>query len=443
MSRSLPQANRRGFLAASARGAAGVVVATAAGSRSYATAANERVSLALIGCGGMGSGHLAALFREQLPVELSYLCDLDPAQLDTARDKAGQQSANRPQCVEEFRRVLDDPSVDAVLVATPHHWHAPIALAALQAGKDVYLEKPASHVFREGRLLIDAAKKYGRIVQHGTQMRSSAVTQEARQVLDSGLLGPIQVAKAWNCQNRGPCESVADGQPPAGVDYDAWLGPAPARAFNERRFHRTWRQFRDYGNGDFGDDGAHDVDMARWALGVDAHPIRVTARGSSVRPAGYSEFPDNMLVAFDYPDGRMLVYEDRLFTPYGQLGVDSGNAFYGTEGYMVFSRRGFFRTYLGRKEEPGPASGKSGRVGTPVPTHLADFFHSVRTRAQPKADVEQAHLSCALIHLGEIAFRTQQVLHFDPVAEQITNSAEANALLTKEYRAPYGLPDVV
>ena len=405
--------------------------------------ATEKLGVAVIGCGGMGGSHVSTLSKENLSVDLMYLCDADPRQSEKRAKVVEENQKPKPQLVTDYRRVLDDPHVHAVAVATPHHWHAPIALAAMQAGKDVYIEKPASHVFHEGRVLVDAAKKYNRVVQHGTQMRSSAVTVEAGEVLKSGILGDIKMSKAWNCQNRGPRVPVSDSEVPVGVDYDRWLGPAKQRPFNTLRFHGTWRQFREYGNGDFGDDGAHDIDMARWGLGVETHPIRITGHGSNVLPAGYSEYPDNMTVTYEYADGRVLVYEDRLFTPYGQLGVDSGNAFYGTEGYMIFSRRGFFRTYLGRKEEPGPASGKSGRVGIPVPTHWESFLNGVRTRTQPTAGVEVAHLSCGLIHLGEIAARTRTVLEFDPEAEKITNHPAAHDMLTKEYRTPYGFPTAI
>jgi predicted dehydrogenase len=253
-------------------------------------------------------------------------------------------------------------------------------------------------------------------------------------------LGDIKIAKAWNVQDRGFAEPVADSEPPAGVDYDRWLGPAKQRPFNRNRFHGTWRLFREYGNGDLGDDGVHDLDMAAWALGVTGHPVRITAHGSTVNPPGYREFPDNMNVSFEFADGRVLIYEDRLFTPYGLHGVDSGNAFYGTEGYMIFSRRGFFRTFLGRKEEPGPTSEDTDRRRVRLPTHMEDFLHCVRSRRPTKACAETAHRTCALVHLGEIAYRTRTVLEFDAKAERITNSREGQAMLTKAYRAPYGLP---
>ena len=161
---------------------------------------------------------------------------------------------------------------------------------------------------------------------------------------------------------------------PRGVNYDRWLGPARKRTFNRNRFHRTWRAFREYGNGDLGDDGIHDVDMARWGLGVTAHPVRITAHGSRIGFRGDREFPDNMLINYQYADNKVLIYEDRLWTPYGQHGFDSGNAFYGTEGYMIFSRRGYFQVYLGKDERKGPGMGQRGRVGQPLPAHLDNFI---------------------------------------------------------------------
>ena len=313
------------------------------------------------------------------------------------------------------------------------------------AGKDVYVEKPASHSYQESQLLLEVARKHKRVFQHGTQMRSSALLLEAREVLDSGILGPITMARAWNIQGKRDLSPVPDSQAPAGVDYDRWLGPAPQRPFNVKRFHKTWRSFRDYGNGDFGDDGAHDLDMARWGLNANALPVRITAHGGNLFETGFREYPDNMLVAFEYADGRVLSYEERVGFSYGQNGTDSSDVFYGTEGYMVFSRRGFFRCYLGKgpKEEPGPASGKPGRVGVHVPSHIENFISCVRSREETNAGPEVAHHTCALIHLGEIAYRTRTVLEFDPQTERITNSEQAQAMMAKVYRKPYELPSVV
>ena len=429
---------RRDFLRGAIGGAA---LLGTCGGRTFA-GPNDQIAVAVIGFNGMGMGHVHQVAKNR-GARVVALCDVDDRVMARGKEAVKNISGNEPWGTREFRKIVDDPSIDAVIIGTPHHWHCPIAIPALQAGKDVYVEKPASHVFREGRLLVDTAWKHKRIVQHGTQMRSSSVTEEAGKVLESGILGEIKMSKAWNVQDRGIRKSVSDSESPAEVDYDRWLGPAPKRPFNVNRFHNKWRLFRDYGNGDIGDDGAHDLDMAAWGLGATEHPLQITAHGSNVRPPGYREYPDNMFVAFKYADRRVLLYEDRLFTPYGQHGVDSGNAFYGTEGFMIFSRRGFFRTYLGKKEEPGPRTGQSGRVGAPVPTHMENFLDCVRSRKRTKANEEIAHRTCALIHLGEIAFRTKTVLQFDPKTETIRNNETANSMLSKQYRKPYELPEHV
>lgn len=401
--------------------------------------AGERIGVAVVGVNGMGHAHVRTLAANK-GARLVAICDIDP--MPRARAVKTVQDAKRsaPTQVEDFRRLLDNKEIQALVIATPHHWHMPIALRAMAAGRDVYVEKPASHVFREGRLLVEAAQKHRRIVQHGTQMRSSPVTVRAAEVLASGILGTIKVTKAWNCQRQVSPKPSADGNTPKGVNYDLWLGPAPQRKFNRVRFHRSWRLFRDYGNGDIGDDGIHDLDMARWGLGETTHPIKITAHGSRVDPdLGAREYPDNMMVTYEYASGKVLIYEDRQYTPYGLHGVDSGNAFYGTRGYMIFSRRGFFQVFLGEREERGPALGERGRVGTPLPAHMENFLACIRNRRPTSAPADVAHLSAGLVHLGEIAYRTGRILRFDPKTETFRDDRDANALLTKEYRKPWGL----
>ncbi|MHC4406356.1 MAG: Gfo/Idh/MocA family protein [Planctomycetota bacterium] len=423
---------RRQLVVASLGGAAATAVGV--NSLAKAAAASEQIQVALIGVRGMGHGHIRRL-EQRRDVRVAALCDVDQQVLTRAKEAVKNTSGKGPALVEDFRRVLDNRSIDAVIIATPHHWHCPIAIRALQAEKDVYLEKPGSHVFREGRLLAEAARKCDRIVQHGTQMRSSEVTAKASEVLASGILGNVKMAKAWNCQRHTHRPTVPDGPTPSHVNYDMWLGPAPKRPFNPNRFHGNWNWYRDYGNGDIGGDGIHDLDMARWGLGVTTHPTRITAHGSRVDLKGEREFPDNMMVAYHYPEGKVLLYEDRGWTPYGPHGFDSGNAFYGTEGMMVFSRRGFFQVYLGREREEGPGM----RGDTGHPQHLYSFFDSVRSRRQPIASADVAHLSCALIHLGEIAYRVGRVVNFDAETETIVGDEEASRLLTKQYRSPWNV----
>lgn len=430
--------SRRRFIQSSMSGAMAVTAAATLSRAVAGDSPNDKVGVALIGCGGRSQSYLEPLLSRK-DVEIVAVCDPDQSRVGKMAEHLAKAGGRSPVKFEDFRRVLDDKSVDVVFVATPHHWHSPIAVPAVLAGKDVYVEKPASHVFREGRLLVDAARKQKRIVQHGTQMRSSEVTVKASEVLKSGLLGKVKITKAWNVQRHSHRLPVADSSPPAGVDYDRWLGPAPLRPFNANRFHSNWQWYRDYGNGDIGNDGVHDIDMACFGLGVTTHPIRITAHGSKVDLTGEREYPDNMLVSYQYADDKVLIYEDRGFTPYGLYGYDSGNAFYGTEGWMLFTRRGYFEVRLGRKEEPGPTL--RGTAG--MPTHVHNFLDCVRSRQQPNASAEIAHLSCGLVHLGEIAFRVGRVLNFDPQSESIKGDNEAAAMLTKEYRQPWGLPTAV
>lgn len=442
-----PPQNRREFLQQTT-GMFAVTAAASALGGVHAFAAGEEpatVRLGIIGCGGIMSHHVKGLVGRKEKVTIGWLCDVDPRQIDKmSKLITSDFQAAPPKLTGRFEDVLDDRNIDACIIATPHHWHAPIALRSMQAGKDVYIEKPISHAYSEGPLIIAAAKKYGRVVQQGSQMRSSPVTAKAAQLLKDGAIGEIKVARAWTAEGRTVVKPLPDGVAPAGVDYDRWLGPAPLHAFNPHRFHGTWRMFRDYGNGEIGDDGIHDLDMAAWGLGIDTLPKQITARGGRMLLDGHaSEYPDSMNVTYEYPDGRLLVYENYPFTAYGLHGFDNGNVFYGTDGYMIFSRRGAFSVFQGPKGTPGPTEGKELRGQTGYPEHMADFLTAIRDRSTTRAAAETAHRSCALVHLGEIAFRTRGRLDFDPQSERFVDCDEANQMLGKEYRQPFGLPNSV
>jgi predicted dehydrogenase len=434
MSNALPgsQTDRRGFLRQAALSGLAGGLALSAAVPAWA-AANDRITCAIVGVKGRGRSFFSLAGRKDAAVKA--LCDVDAGALGAASAAVEKTQGRPPQSVEDFRRVLDDGEIDAVVIATPHHWHAPIALAAMQAGKHVYVEKPASHVYREGQLLVQAAEKYKRVFQHGTQMRSSEVTAKARELLTSGIIGEVKMAKAWNVQGHRHGPAVPDGPVPKGLNYDFWLGPAPKRPYNSVR-HGSWHWFREYGNGDIGNDGSHDIDMASMGLGVDRLPIRVTAHGSRIELKGEREFPDNMLVSYQFDNNKVLIYEDRGFAPYGMDGFDSGNAFYGTKGYMIFSRRGYFQVYLDREGTKGPGM----RGDTGQDRHVENFLAAVRGQVKPNADALVAHHTCALIHLGEIAYRLERVLHFDPKTQTIRGDSQANDMLTKEYRKPWELP---
>jgi predicted dehydrogenase len=439
------QSTRRGFLKKSTEVAAVTAAVTALGPvHTQAAQRESTVNVAIVGCGGIMTHHVKGLVARKEAVSLSWLCDVDPGQIQRMANVAKGHQSKAPKRTGKYENVIADKDVDAIIIATPHHWHARIAIQAMQEGKDVYIEKPISHVYNEGHAVKAASKKYGRVVQQGSQMRSSPVTDKAQKILDSGMLGEIMVARAWTAEVRNVVRPVADSNAPKGVDYERWLGPAPQRAFNKYRFHGTWRMFKDYANGEIGDDGIHDIDMACWGLGVDTVPQKITARGSRMMLHGHaSDYPDNMTVSYDYPDGRLLIYENYPFTSYGLHGWDNGNVFYGTKGYMIFSRRGAFSVFMGPKNTPGPTEGKELRGQRGYPEHMANFLNAVRNRKlTTRASAEIAHRSCAVVHLGNIAYETKGVLEFDPKTEQFVDCEEANAMLTKDYRSPFELPKV-
>lgn len=438
--RTKHETTRRSFLQQSAGAAAVVAATTGVGVHAQASKKGATVRLGLIGCGGIMRHHVRGLVGRRENAKVVWLCDVDPQQIEKVAAILASGSSTKPRRTKRFEDVFEDDGVDACVIATPHHWHAPLALRAMRAGKDVYLEKPISHVFDEGPLVTAAAKKYGRVVQQGSQMRSSPVTMKAGKLLRDGVIGEVKVARAWTAEKRTALKPVLDGSPPAGVDYDRWLGPAPKRPFNAHRFHKTWRLFHDYANGEIGDDGIHDLDMATWALDVDTLPSQITSRGGRMfLGERVSEYPDNMNVVYEYPDGRLIVYENYPFTAYGLYGFDNGNAFYGTEGYMVFSRRGAFNVYLGPKGKPGPTEGKEIRGERGYAEHMGNFLQAVRDRTRVNAPPEVAHRSCALVHLGNITHQVEGRLDFDPRSGRFVESERANDLLSKQYRPPYGL----
>ena len=436
---------RRDFLSDSSKLAAGSIAAVGLQQASAVASTDQPVEIALIGCGGIMNHHARGFAKRKSNVHFRWLCDVDPKQIDSIDGHLDGFQTDAIKRATRYEDVLEDKNVEAVVIATPHHWHVPIAIAAMQAGKDVYVEKPISHVFSEGPLMIKAARKYGRIVQHGTQMRSSPVKVEAEKLLKQGIIGEVKIARAWTAEVREVQKAVPDSDPPNNVDYDRWLGPAPKRPFNKTRFHRTWRVFRDYANGEIGDDGIHDIDMAVWGLGEKYMPKQITARGGIMKLHGHvSEYPDNMNVTYEYEDGKLLIYENYPFTSYGLHGFDNGNVFYGTEGYMVFSRRGAFSVYLGPKSKPGPTESPEirGNAGRGCDEHMENFLECIRTRKPANARPEIGHSSSGLIHLGDIAYQTGQVLNFDGRKSRFTNNDAANDMLTKNYRKPYQLPEV-
>lgn len=431
------KSHRREFLQTSAGALTSAATVTLMSRNSAKAAASERVSVCLVGVRGRGRSLAANVAR--LPnAQITHLCDVNVPLLAPMAKTIGEIQKSEPKQVKDIRDILADKSVDALVVATPDHWHALATIWGCQAGKHVYVEKPISHNIFEGRKMVEAARKYNRVVQVGTQSRSVPHMIEAIDYVRSGKLGKVHMAKAWNSQLRRRVPSQPDSKVPDGLDWEIWQGPAPERPFNPNRFSYGWRWLWDYGTGDMGNDGVHDLDIARWGLGVD---FPVSANGTAGKlfyEGDIQETPDTQIVTFEYPQAKaVLVYEQRLWSPYFQEGYENGVAFYGTDGYLILGRSGW-KVIGARNKEVLNKAEKFNDV-----PHLDNFVASIKGMAKPNCDIEEGQRSTLLAHLGNISYRVGRPLKFDGKTETILGDEEASKLLKRKGRKPFEIPDAV
>ncbi len=428
---------------------AGAATAIAAGSflnlNPRAMGANERVVLALIGGRNRGQ-QVAGHVIEQTDAKIKTFCDLDQAILDKVNPVLEKAQGGKIGTTKDYRHVLDDKDIDGVIIATPDHWHTAMALHACQAEKDIYIEKPLSQTIEEGHLIRDAARKYNRVVQVGLQNRSTAYFQSAIDYLATGKLGKICLIKTWECQVRKSIGNPPDCAPPPTVDYDVWLGNAPKRPFNPNRFHYKWRFFWDYGNSEEGNQGVHMLDVALWGIqvlrGVDnSLPTKVSGNGGIYWLNDAKEVPDTQVVTYEYDD-FMLTWELRSFAKHHPIdGSQEGIAFIGTEASLMIhgeGHSGSWKVYP-KDGSTGPSADLSVKNQD---THAKNFVDCIKSRKRPNADVELGRLSTTICHLGNISHHLRRDVVFDPKTETFGDDKEANAYLTKHYRAPYTLPKV-
>jgi len=431
-------ASRRRFFFTTATTAAALAGVSPA--RSGRTAANDRVHVCVIGVRGRGRDLLKA-FAAQPDVVVSHVCDVNEGVLGAAiaavREVQPAGRAGEPAAVADVRRVLEDRTVDAIVVATPDHWHALATIWGCQAGKHVYVEKPVSNEIFAGRQMVEAARRHARLVQVGTQNRTAPHYLEAIELLRSGRIGRVHLAKAWNSQLRRRVPAKPDEAVPRGLDWDLWQGPAPERPYNENRYTYGWRWLWDYGTGDMGNDGVHDLDIARWGLGVD-HPLRIDCTGGKLQfTDDIQETPDTQYVTFTFPGDRMLVYEQRLWSPYHQEGFENGVAFYGNAGYMLIGRRGW--KVVGKGNEV--LLDRQGSVATDP--HVRNFLDAIRSGAPLSCDIEEGYRSSLLAHLGNLSYRVGRPLEFDAAAVAVKNDPEANALVKRPGRKSFVIPETI
>src|SRR5688572_16359021 len=440
--------------------------------------ANDRVVLASIGIRGQGNS-LKRGFARLSNVGIKTLCapdaNLAPSRLNAERLK--DVASFRPAFEQDLRRVMDDKDVDAIVIAAPNHWHALATIWGLQSGKHVFVEKPASHTVLEGRLMIDAAARYKKLVQVGTMNRSRTVVRDAIKFIHEGGIGKVYLARGLCYKPRPPIGKYPDGPMAPGekyaltvgstnheptydeqylskVDYDMWLGPAPKRPFNRNRFHYNWHWHWDYGNGDTGNQGPHQVDIARWGRGKQEHPVKVVSMGGYFGPESSQGTPDTPTAMYEYADGAVVEFGTRGEHTNDEGGIRIGNLFYGSKGWLWIDETGRnWQAYLGpdgEKNEKGPGSGTGAGTGEAVGlttqegNHYSNFIDAIRAN-DPKiltCDILEGHLSAALPHLANISYRVGRALRFDGKAEKFEDDKKADALLMRDggYRKGFEIP---
>ena len=471
---NVEQPARRAFLKAGGAAAAGLMSAASA---RRVLGANDRIRVAVIGVRGRGWDHVKG-YKSLPGVELAYFCDIDESVLRKRVADAEQMGISKPQTFVDIRKLLEEKNVDAVSIATPNHWHSLMGIWAAQAGKDIYIEKPCSHNWWEGRQLVNAVNKYKVICEHGSQCRSSPAIREAMEKMQSGFLGNVYMARGLCYKWRDTIGHAKEEPVPEGVHYDLWTGPAPMKPFTKNRFHYNWHWIWDTGNGDLGNQGIHEVDLARWGLGVTL-PTKVTAMGSHFLFDDDQQTPNVITAAYEFktPDAktRMMTFEVRGWMTNHESGIGSaefggggvpaagldktgagkqkadlgpasgrpstiGNLYYGSKGYIAISNYDAYKSFLGESGEPGPE--KHASLGH---EHFANFIDCMRSRKAEDlhAPILEGHLSATLVHLANASYRLGRTINFDPETESVVNDAEATSLLRGTYRAPYTVPEKV
>ena len=454
--------NRREFIQKSMLGSAGLALGSMAFSaRSYASilGSNDRVNIAVIGINGMGQNHIQG-YSKLKNAHVSALCDVD-SNLFGSRVKTHftDLGLSEPKLYTDLRKLYEDKDIDAVSIVTPNHWHTLAAIWAIQAGKHVSVEKPCCHNFYEGQKLVEAAEKYGLIVQDGAEQRSNPCAQSMADFLHEGNLGEVYMAKGLCYKWRDTIGTAPEEAVPPGVDYDLWLGPAPNRPFTKNRFHYNWHWNWDFGNGDMGNQGVHEMDIARWGLGVTL-PTKISAVGGHFMFEDDQQTPNDLITLFEFPNPKgqgdkkkILQFEVRHWIT-NREGINSenpqkdnsymvssdntvGNLFYGSKGFMS-KNVNEWQAFMGKDRIPG-------EKGSGIGDHYENFVKAIIANDQKmaKGDIREGFYSCALIHLGNISYRLGRTLEFDPDKMLFVKDQEANGMLKRSYREPFVLPDVV
>lgn len=424
---------RRSFVQRSAVAGVGLSLVPWRGRKVFA--ANEKVSVACIGVRGRGNSVMRS-FAAEPDCEITHICDVRESVRNQRGAEMKQKTGRMPKLVNDYRDLLDDKSIDVFMVATPDHWHALLTIDGCLAGKDVYVEKPASHNILEGKTAVAAARKRNRMVQMGTQIRSAPFLKEAIEYAKSGALGKVIYGKAWETSRNSAVHLPPDSKPPTGLDYEIWQGPAPERPYNSSIVGSAWRWMFDYGTGDLGNDGVHRIDYCRAVMGLDKMPAAVSCSGGKFFFEDDQQWPDTMLVNYEYP-GKILQYEMRLWSRPKLHGAGEGATIYGENGWMLITNTSW-KAY--------DAAGKLVKQGSSdvgQQAHVRNFLDAVRSRNRGSLNQEiySGHVSTVMCHAGNISWRTGKKLRLDSKSEKF-DDAEANQYVGREHRKGFELPEI-
>ncbi|MGB6430750.1 MAG: Gfo/Idh/MocA family oxidoreductase [Candidatus Acidiferrales bacterium] len=429
---------RREFLDSLAVGAAGLAVGTTATSYGQIMGANDRLNFAVIGLNGRGYAHLSALKANKSAARISHVCDVDTHILKKFADSTAQTMGEAPVAEQDFRKILAEKDVDAITIATPDHWHTPLAILGLQAGKHVYVEKPCSHNPAEGVMLLEAVQKYGKVVQMGTQQRSSPHTIEIVGKIHDGIIGRAYFAKAWYSNVRKSIGIGKEAPVPAELDWEIWQGPAPRRAYRDNVQPYNWHWFKIYGTGETLNNGTHEVDVCRWALGVD-YPMRVTASGGRYAFKDDWQFYDTLVTSFEYED-KLLAWEGKSCNGMKYYGRDRGSTIMGTTGTVLVDRDGYEIYDLSGKKtsefKVGTTTSSSDLVGADSMTdaHFANFIAAIRTGEKLNAPISVGNVSVTMMQLSNMAWEVNRELHLDTMNGRVLADPEAMKMWTRDYQ---------
>jgi predicted dehydrogenase len=430
--------NRRQFIKRSSSASLAMAVAGGLGPGLASAAPSDRVRVGVMGVNGRGRP-LARGFALLPGSEVAYICDVDAQAMARAVEAVREAQNVTPQAVTDFRRMLDDPTLDALVIAAPEHWQAPAAILACAAGKHVYVEKPASHNPHEGELLVAAARKHNRVVQMGNQRRSWHGNVEGVRLAREGAIGRVFYARSWYANDRPSIGVGRESAPPPHLNWDLWQGPAPRRPYRDNVVHYNWHWFWHWGTGEAGNNGVHALDLVRWGLDVD-YPTRVTSKGGRFRYADDWETPDTQVLTFDFEGGKSAVWEGLSVSRHGINGTSFGVTFHGENGSILIEGTGYtlfdadnqkVQTYTEQVQREGiPLAGPGFQLDAP---HFLDFLSSIREGRRPVSDIEDGQKSTLLCHLGNIAHRTGRMVRCDPATGRILGDSDAMRFWRREY----------